>query len=135
MRFGAARGILRVTPLAGAGIIVATLSTGSLPLLAGFPSRLALWEGLSRDSIGAALWMAIGIAGLLTSAFRSLAVISMADEYTGWTFRETPTQMTMLGLGMLGLFLLGLFPQTVQFSWQTCPSCSSIWVAKTTRRA
>src|SRR5687767_5092939 len=86
MRFGPARGILRITPLAGAGIIVATLSTGSLPLLAGFPSRLALWEGLSRDSIGAALWMAIGIAGLLTSAFRSLAVISMADEHSGWTF-------------------------------------------------
>ena len=121
MRFGPARGILRVTPLASAGMIVATLSTGSLPLLAGFPSRLALWEGLSRDSISAALWMAVGIAGLLTSAFRSLAVISMADEYTGWTFRETPTQMTMLGLGMLGLFLLGLFPQSVQIFLANLP--------------
>jgi formate hydrogenlyase subunit 3/multisubunit Na+/H+ antiporter MnhD subunit len=114
MRFGAARGILRVVPLAGAGMIVSTLSTGAFPLLAGFPSRLALWEGLSRDSISAALWMAVGIAGLLTSAFRSLAVISMADEYTDWTRRESPTQMTMLGLGMIGLFLLGLFPQSVQ---------------------
>lgn len=115
MRFGTARGILRVTPLAGAGMIAATLSTGAFPLLAGFPARLALWEGLSQVSIGAALWMAIGIVGLLTSAFRCLAVISMADEYTGWTSRETPTQMTMIGLGLLGLFLLGLFPQTVQF--------------------
>jgi formate hydrogenlyase subunit 3/multisubunit Na+/H+ antiporter MnhD subunit len=114
MRFGATRGILRMTPLAGTGMIVATLSTGAFPLLAGFPSRLALWEGLSRDSLGAALWMAVGIVGLLTSAFRSLAVISMADEYTGWTPRESPTQMTMLGLGMIGLFLLGLFPQSVQ---------------------
>jgi len=121
MRFGPARGILRITPLAGTGMVVATLSTGSLPLLAGFPSRLALWEGLSRDSIGAALWMAIGIAGLLISAFRSLAVISMADEHAGWTFRETPTQMTMLGLGMLGLFLLGLFPQTVQIFLANLP--------------
>ena len=114
MRFGAARGVLHVTPLAGAGMIVATLSTGAFPLLAGFPARLALWEGLSRDSLGAALWMAVGLLGLLTSAFRSLAVISMADEHTDWTLRESPTQMTMLGLGMLGLFLLGLFPQTVQ---------------------
>lgn len=114
MRFGAARGILRATPLAGAGMIAATLSTGAFPLLAGFPARLALWEGLSGDSLSAALWMAVGIVGLLTSAFRSLAVISMADEYTGWAPRETPTQMTMLGLGMLGLFLLGLFPQSVQ---------------------
>jgi formate hydrogenlyase subunit 3/multisubunit Na+/H+ antiporter MnhD subunit len=121
MRFGAARGILRVTPLAGAGMVVATLSTGSLPLLAGFPSRLALWESLSRDSISAALWMAVGIVGLLTSAFRSLAVISMADEYTGWTRRETPTQIMMLGLGMIGLFLLGLFPQSVQFFLANLP--------------
>jgi NADH-quinone oxidoreductase subunit N len=115
MRFGAARGILRITPIAGAGIIVATLSTGAFPLMAGFPSRLALWEGLSRDSISAALWMAVGIAGLLTSGFRSLAVISMADEYTAWQTRESATQMTMLGLGMIGLVILGLFPQTIQF--------------------
>ena len=115
MRFAAARGLLRVTPLAGAGMVIATLSTGSFPLLAGFPSRLALWEGLSRVSLDAALWMAVGIAGLLTSAFRSLAVISMADEYTNWQRRETPTQVVMLGLGMIGLFILGLFPQTLQF--------------------
>jgi hypothetical protein len=39
----------------------------------------------------------------------------MADEYTAWKPHESPTQMTMLGLGMIGLFALGLFPQTVQF--------------------
>jgi formate hydrogenlyase subunit 3/multisubunit Na+/H+ antiporter MnhD subunit len=121
MRFGPSRGVLRITPLAGAGMIVATLSTSAFPLLAGFPSRLALWEGLSHTSLSAALWMAIGILGLLTSAFRSLAVISMADEYTGWTFRETPTQMTMLGLGIVGLFILGLFPQTLQFFLTNLP--------------
>lgn len=121
MQFGAARGILRVTPLAGAGMIVAALSAGAFPLLAGFPARLALWEGLSRESIGAGLWMAIGIAGLLTSAFRALAVISMADEHTGWAFRESFTQLTMLGLGMIGLVLLGLFPQTVQLFLSSLP--------------
>jgi formate hydrogenlyase subunit 3/multisubunit Na+/H+ antiporter MnhD subunit len=115
MRFGAARGVLRMTPLAGTGMIVATLSTGAFPLLAGFPARLALWEGLSRVSISSALWMALGIIGLLISAFRSLAVISMAEGYTSWQPRETLTQMLMLGLGMAGLFILGLFPQTMQF--------------------
>jgi len=115
MRFGAARGVLRITPLAGAGMIVAALSTSAFPLLAGFPARLALWESLSRISLSSALWMAIGIIGLLTSAFRSLAVISMAEEYTTWKPRENRTQMLMLGLGMIGLFVLGLFPQTLQF--------------------
>jgi len=121
MRFGAARGILRVTPLAGAGIIIATLSTGAFPLLAGFPARLALWENLSRASLNSAIWMAVGIIGLLISAFRSLAVISMADEYTSWEPHESPTQITMLGLGMIGLFILGLFPQTVQFFLANMP--------------
>jgi formate hydrogenlyase subunit 3/multisubunit Na+/H+ antiporter MnhD subunit len=121
MRFGAARGVLRITPLAGAGMIVATLSTGAFPLLAGFPARLALWENLSRVSLSSALWMTVGIVGLLTSAFRSLAVISMADEYTGWTPRENPAQMMMLGLGIIGLFILGLFPQTVQIILANLP--------------
>ena len=115
MRFGAARGVLRITPLAGSGMIVAALSTSAFPLLAGFPARLALWESLSHISLSSALWMAVGIVGLLTSAFRSLAVISMADEYTSWKPRENRAQMLMLGLGMIGLFVLGLFPQTVQY--------------------
>jgi formate hydrogenlyase subunit 3/multisubunit Na+/H+ antiporter MnhD subunit len=114
MRFRSVRGILRITPFAGAGMIIATLSTAAFPLLAGFPARLALWEGLARVSISSALWMGIGIVGLLTSAFRSLAVISMAEEYTNWQSRESLTQMIMLGLGMIGLFVLGLFPQSVQ---------------------
>jgi formate hydrogenlyase subunit 3/multisubunit Na+/H+ antiporter MnhD subunit len=115
MRFGAARGVLRITPLAGAGMIAAALSTGAFPLLAGFPARLALWESLARISLSSALWMAIGVIGLLTSAFRSLAVISMAEEYTSWKPRENTAQILMLGLGMMGLFILGLFPQTMQF--------------------
>jgi formate hydrogenlyase subunit 3/multisubunit Na+/H+ antiporter MnhD subunit len=115
MKFGAAQGILRATPLAGAGMIVATLSTSAFPLLAGFPARLALWESLAHISLTSALWMALGITGLLTSAFRSLAVISMAEEYTSWQPRENRAQMFMLGLGMIGLFILGLFPQTLQY--------------------
>ena len=121
MRFRATRGILRIAPFAGAGMITATLSTAAFPLLAGFPARLALWENLARVSISSALWMGIGIIGLLTSAFRSLAVISMAEEYTSWKARESLTQMIMLGLGMIALFILGLFPQTVQYFLSDLP--------------
>jgi formate hydrogenlyase subunit 3/multisubunit Na+/H+ antiporter MnhD subunit len=122
MRFAAVQGMLRITPLAGAGVVLAALSTSAFPLLAGFPARLALWENLARVSIGGALWMGIGIIGLLTSVFRSLAVISMAEEYTTWELRESPTQVFMLGLGMIGLFILGLFPQTVQYFLSNLPA-------------
>ena len=122
LRFGASRGIMRIAPFAGVGIILATLSAGAFPLLAGFPTRLAIWEGLARDSVSAALWLGVGIIGLITSAIRSLAVISMAEEYSGWEPRENFIQMFMLGLGVIGLFILGLFPQTMQFFLSNLPA-------------
>lgn len=121
LRFGAVRGMLRVLPLAGSSMVIAALSTGAFPLLAGFPARLALWENMARDSVLSALWMGVGIIGLLTSAFRSLAVISMAEEYTGWEIRESIQQRIMLGLGVIGLFLLGIFPQSVQYFLASLP--------------
>ena len=121
MRFGASRGILRILPFAGTGLIVATLSTSAFPLLAGFPACLALWENLARASGITAFWMGLGIIGLLTSAFRSLAVISMADESTSWEPRESLSQRLMLGLGVLGLFIMGVFPQTIQYFLSNVP--------------
>jgi formate hydrogenlyase subunit 3/multisubunit Na+/H+ antiporter MnhD subunit len=115
LRFGKTQGILRILPFAGTGMVIAALSTSTFPLLAGFPGRLALWENLARISLPSALWMGIGIVGLLTSTIRSLAVISMAEEYTGWEPRESLAQRIMLGLGVTGLFVLGIFPQTIQY--------------------
>lgn len=122
LRFGAVRGLMRSFPFASAALVLASLSTGAFPLLAGFPARLALWENLSRLSPGSALWMGVGIIGLLTSSIRSLAVLSMADEYTGWEMREDWLQGLMLGLGVIGLFILGLFPQLLQFFLSDLPT-------------
>jgi NADH-quinone oxidoreductase subunit N len=122
MRFSDVRGILRTSPFAGVGIVLATFSTSGFPLLAGFPARLALWDGLARVSLTSALWMGVGIIGLFIAAFRTLAVISMADEYTGWEIGEDWLQGIMLGLGMIGLFVLGLFPQTIQYFLANLPA-------------
>ncbi|HEU0293876.1 MAG TPA: proton-conducting transporter membrane subunit [Anaerolineales bacterium] len=122
LRFSAVRGLLRNFPFAGAALILAALSTSAFPLLAGFPSRLALWENLARLSIGSALWMGIGIIGLLTSCFRSLAVLTMADEYTAWEVHEDWLQGIMLGLGMIGLVVLGLFPQILHYFLSNLPA-------------
>jgi len=122
LRFREVRGLIRSFPITGTALILASLSMGAFPLLAGFPARLALWEGVSHLSLNAAFWMGIGIVGLLTSSFRSLAVLSMADEYTGWEVREDWLQGIMLGLGMIGLFILGLFPQLIQFFLANLPA-------------
>jgi NADH-quinone oxidoreductase subunit N len=121
-RFSAVRGLLRSFPFASAALILASLSTSAFPLLAGFPARLALWESLSRVSLAAALWMGVGIIGLLTSSFRTMAVLSMADEYASWELRENWLQGIMLGLGMIGLLILGLFPQFTQYLLSDLPA-------------
>ena len=122
MRFSAVRGLMRNFPFASAALVLASLSMGAFPLLAGFPPRMALWENLSRTSIGAALWLGLGIVGLLTSSIRSLAVLSMADEFTNWEIQEDWLQSIMLGLGMIGLLILGLFPQFVQYFLSNLPA-------------
>jgi formate hydrogenlyase subunit 3/multisubunit Na+/H+ antiporter MnhD subunit len=121
LKFRESQGALRTAPFAGVGILLATLSVGAFPLLAGFPARFALWEAVARISINSALWMGVGTVGLLFSAFRSFAALSMAEEYTGWESRENPIQRIMLGLGVIGLFVLGLFPQSVQYFLSDIP--------------
>ncbi len=113
LRFGSVKGLARFYPLAALGVVLAQLSTAGFPLLAGFPPRLALWEGLAGNSLSLAFWLLIGILGLLTGALRSLAVLVMAPEYSPWGLGETWVQRIMLGVGVLGLFILGLFPQLV----------------------
>jgi len=122
MRFSSIRGMLRTSPLASAGLILASLSTSGFPLLAGFPARLALWDGLASVSITTALWMGIGMAGLFVASFRTLAALSMADEYTSWQVGEDWLEGIMLGLGVIGLFLMGLFPQIVQYLLTDLPT-------------
>jgi len=122
MQFGLVRGMLRIVPVASTGLILASLSTSAFPLLAGFPPRLALWDGFSRVALGGALWMGVGIIGLLVSSLRSMAVLSMADEYTGWELREGWLPTIMLGLGIIGLFILGLFPQIAQSLLSNLPA-------------
>lgn len=122
MRFSDVRGLLRTTPFAATGLVLASLSSSGFPLLAGFPARLALWDALARVSLSTALWMGVGMIGLFTASFRTLAVLSMADEYTGWEVGENWLQGIMLGLGVTMLFVLGLFPQTIQYFLVSLPS-------------
>ncbi len=114
LRFSAVQGFARTYPLASLGLVLANLSTAGLPLLAGFPARLALWEGLAGQSVLAAFWLMIGMLGLLIGAIRTMAVLVMASGKTAWAWNETWVQRVMLGVGVIGLFILGVFPQAVR---------------------
>lgn len=108
------QGQMRRFPLATAGLLLAHFSVIGFPLLAGFPPRLALWEGLAHQSIQDAFWLLIGLLGLLIAALRTLAILAMAPDETPWQWNENRMQKMMLGLGILALLVLGLFPQLVR---------------------
>lgn len=114
LRFNELQGLARSYPLAVTALILAHLSMTGFPLLAGFPSRIALWQELASQSLTISLWTFLGLLGLLVAAIRTLAVFVMAEQETPWVIKESWVQMGMLGLGMLGLFILGIFPQALQ---------------------
>lgn len=114
LNFRDVQGIARAFPVATAGLVLAQFSALGFPLLAGFPPRLALWEGLAAESLGLSFWLLVSLLGLLIGAIRTLAVLVMAPEKTAWAWNETRIQTLMLGVGVAGLFLLGVFPQIQQ---------------------
>jgi NADH:ubiquinone oxidoreductase subunit 2 (subunit N) len=115
LRFRNVQGLARMYPITAAGLVLAHFSGGGLPLLAGFPIRLALWESLASQSLIVAFWFLIGILGLLTGAIRTLAVLVMAPDESGWELRERWGSGILIGAGVIGLFILGIFPQIFHF--------------------
>ncbi|HET7142590.1 MAG TPA: proton-conducting transporter membrane subunit [Anaerolineales bacterium] len=114
LRFNELQGLARSHPLTVTALILAHLSMTGFPLLAGFPSRIALWQGLAGQSIPVSLWIFLGLLGLLIASIRTLAVFVMAEDRTPWELSESWTQIFMLGLGVIGLFLLGMLPQILE---------------------
>jgi len=112
----------RTRPFAASGLILANLALAGMPLLAGFPPRLAIWEGMASSSIPLAFCVVIGSLGLFVSAVRTLAALTSAPEGTAWGARETHVQRLLVLVGLLGLFLLGLFPQWALPLWTKLPA-------------
>lgn len=69
------QGLAGRMPYATAGLAVASLTLGGLPLLAAFPIREVLLEEISRLSLIDAGWALVGMVGMLFSTFRALAVL------------------------------------------------------------
>lgn len=114
LRLSEVRGLARKYPVAVFALITAHLSITGFPLLAGFPSRLALWQELANYSLVISFWVFVGMLGLLIAAIRTLAVFVMAEENTPWSINESWVQISMLSLGVIGLFVIGIFPQVLQ---------------------
>lgn len=111
LRFRQVQGLARRLPLATLGVWLANLSLAGLPLLAGFPLRFALLTELTRQSPFYTVVVLVGMAGLITAALRSLAVLIMSPEEQPWQISERRWQIGLIVAGCLALLLVGLFPR------------------------
>jgi formate hydrogenlyase subunit 3/multisubunit Na+/H+ antiporter MnhD subunit len=110
LRFFQVDGLGRRLPIAAGALVLAHFSVAGLPLLAGFPARLALIDGLAAANPLAALWVLLGMAGLMVSALRTLAVLVMGADEVPWTFTESRPLRLFLIAGAAVLLLAGIFP-------------------------
>jgi NADH-quinone oxidoreductase subunit N len=121
LTYNAVKGLGRKWPFAAAGIVLANLSLAGLPLLAGFPPHLAVWERLASQSLPLLAWVFLGSLGLIIAAVRSLAALS-AFSPGGWRVNETVLQRLFLLGGWLALLIIGLLPQWGLLLWDKLPA-------------
>ena len=116
------KGLGRDWPFATSGLVLANLAFAGMPILAGFPPHLAVWEGLAFVSIPAVIWVLIGNFGLFFCAIRVLLTLFKTPEGTKWESRETSVQRIFLTIGFIAILILGFFPQLVMPLWTNLPT-------------
>lgn len=104
-------GLGRVFPLATCGVILGNLSLAGLPLLPGFPIRLAIWENLAELSPQAAYLTLLGCLGLMLAGLRTLAALVGGASETKWQMDESTSQRIFLLVGLCAFILAGLMVQ------------------------
>ena len=119
--FHQVQGVARRLPIAAAGVVLAQFTLAGLPLLAGFPVHLALWETVGKQYLWAAMWSLFGSTGLMAAGLRSLSVLLASPEDTSWKVGETRLGSHLTDRRyhcIIGgwAFLTPLFPCTYQVS-------------------
>jgi NADH:ubiquinone oxidoreductase subunit 2 (subunit N) len=97
--------------LAAMGVVLANFGLAGLPLLAGFPVRIALTSALAEQYLPVALLVLVGAVGLMVGAIRTLVVLVTGPKEEAWRSTENWGQRSLLGLIVIMLFVLGMFPQ------------------------
>jgi formate hydrogenlyase subunit 3/multisubunit Na+/H+ antiporter MnhD subunit len=110
LKFSSISGCGRRDPVLAGSIIFASLSVVGLPLLAGFPPRLALWESLALESTLEVVWSILGMVGLLVGVLRTTNEFFSGE---GWPVdRHLPwARYSLMLLGCLVILLVGIQPQ------------------------
>lgn len=110
LNFSRISGYGRKDPFLAGSVILASLSVVGLPLLAGFPPRLALWENLAQQSTQAVTWSLVGMLGLGIGSLRSIVFLFSGeswpvDHHLPWV------RYSLIAVGCLAILIVGIQPQ------------------------
>jgi len=115
LRFRAVQGLGRRFPIVGAGLILAHFSLVGIPILAGFPIYLIIWEQLTNFEVWVSLGVILGSAGFMIGGLRSLAVLVMGPEEISASEDDVDRaglfSNGLIIIGVCLMFIVGLFPQ------------------------
>jgi NADH:ubiquinone oxidoreductase subunit 2 (subunit N) len=111
LRYDQVAGLGTGYPLTAISLVLANLSLAGLPLLAIFPLRLSLLQGLASTNPASALWALVGSLGLLVAGLRTLLVLIASDTPAVWNLGEAGAERFFLVVGAIALLILGIYPQ------------------------
>ena len=105
------KGIAKSKTLIVIGLLVAQFSIGGMPLLAGFPLRVALLQEISLELPGIGWSILVSIVGLWVAGVHTLSVV--INSPTPWKkFLDSNIVINFLvAIGVISLIVLGLLPQ------------------------
>jgi NADH-quinone oxidoreductase subunit N len=105
------QGLLKRSPAISSSIVIALFCIAGLPLLAGFPFKMGIIEGLSSQAAALSFWAILGSLGLIVGIIRLL--LSMVSDSTenDEKIQESRILVIFLLIGVGLLFLIGLLPE------------------------
>lgn len=104
------RGIGKRYPFISTSIILALFCLAGLPLLAGFPLKLGVIEGMSEMVPQISIWVILGSLGLIIAGIRTMIMIVSGESEPDLETQEPRILKIFLAIGWLLLVLLGILP-------------------------
>jgi NADH-quinone oxidoreductase subunit N len=104
------RGLVKRYPIISIGIVVPLFSLAGMPLLASFPQKLGLIEGLSSQATAISAWVIAGSFGLIVGTVRILQSMVSAGNDPEELIQKSRLVNVYLWIGVGLLFLIGLLP-------------------------
>ena len=105
------QGLLNRSPAVSSSIVIALFCIAGLPLLAGFPFKLGIIEGLSSQGAALSFWVILGSLGLIVGIFRLLLSMVSDSKDNDEKIQESRLLVLFLLIGVGLLFLIGLLPE------------------------